>query len=53
MEKVGSMLHESEFHAPLHKQLITFQKFNIPIYIDISISLYALGRLKWILDIWD
>ena len=28
----------SEFHAPLHKQLITLQKFSIPISIDISIK---------------
>ena len=28
----------SEFHAPLQKQLITLQKFNIPISIDISIK---------------
>ena len=36
--------------------LITFQKFHIPISIDIPflskhISLYALGRIRWILDI--
>ena len=29
---------KSEFHAPLHKQLITLPKFNIPISIDISIK---------------
>ena len=26
------------FHVPLHKQIITLQKFNIPISIDISIE---------------
>ena len=41
-----------EFHAPLQKQIITLQKFNIPISIDSSIkthefvTLYALGRPK-------
>ena len=28
----------SEFHAPLHKQIVTLQKFNIPISIDIAIA---------------
>ena len=32
------ILVDSEFHEPLRKQIITFQKFNIPIFIDISIK---------------
>ena len=35
-------LYPGEFPAPLHKQLITFQKFNIPIYIDISIKTHLI-----------
>ena len=35
---LDSMYYYSEFHAPLHKQLITLQKFNIPISIDNSIK---------------
>ena len=30
--------YQSEFHALLHKQLITIQKFNSPISIDIFIK---------------
>ena len=47
--------NQSEFQAPLHKQLITLQKFNTPICIDISIKTHQFlcvsGRLKWILYI--
>ena len=28
----------SDFHGPLHKQIITLQKFSIPISIDISLK---------------
>ena len=35
---IRTVSSESEFHAPLHKQLIALQKFNIPIFIDISIK---------------
>ena len=33
---------QSEFHAQLHKQITTLQKFNIPISIDISIKIHQL-----------
>ena len=38
LKGIDNKTAKSEFHTPLHKQIITLQKFNFPISIDISIK---------------